>query len=164
MNSADIIGYIAIIIGLTAYYFKNKSTLLIITIISMLIMLIHLWMINEQTAFYLTIVGIVRTLFYLKTEENKKVLLLFIAIVIITGLITWESYYTILSIFGMLFGTYALWKKDTKSVRIFLVASGICWLPYALIINSIPIFISTLLSLISLFFAILILDKKTKNA
>ena len=52
------------------------------------------------------------------------------AAMIITGILTWQNYWSILPIVGSLLSTLALWMKKAKYIRIISLFVGPCWLIY----------------------------------
>ena len=82
-------------------------------------------------------ISFIRTLIF--SQNGKKWasspiwLYVFIFLMIVTGILTWQNAWDLLPIAGSILSTVALWMKKEKNIRLISLTVGPCWLIYNLV-------------------------------
>ena len=117
----QIIGVIAMAIFFISYQFKNQKTLLIIQCIGIITMCTHYLLINATSGLVLNIICLIRNICY--ANRDKKIFsgvwvpIFFAVTVGIVGILSWESYYSLFIITGLIINTLFLSGTDTQKLR-----------------------------------------------
>ena len=159
-------------LGMLAIFYsfqKNKNRQILgILIIGMSFFSIHFIMLGSYTGAALNILSVVRNGILLfrprKWAQSKCWLYIFFAVYIAAGIITWESMISLVPMAGMIFGTLAVFAKETKNIRRFSLVCSVGWLIYNIYNLSIPGIITEISVEISIIIAMFKYDfKKLKS-
>ena len=138
---AQIFGLLALICMSLGYQQKKKKGFLFLQIFSNLFYGIQYLFLNAYSALATCIISLIRTIIFYKNEVNKKenhysILLILFLIIIIVGIISYQTWYSVIPIFIALLFTYGVWqKKLSTSYKIGVVVS-ILWIIYNLIVKA----------------------------
>ncbi len=152
------VGIIAIIIGILTYQIKSRRGIMVANIASTVCFALHYMMIGAYVGMALNIVATFRNIVFYNTKMSKKKSTFFTAffsvIVCVTGLITWEAWYSALQIVSSVLRNYILSLSKPNSIRkgIMIVLPmtliyNVCVFSLGGIINDSLSFISTGISL-----------------
>ena len=152
-------GFIALGFYVYSIQFSDKKKLLILLGIANVFYSLQYLMLNAYTALYVCIIAIVRSLIFLKYEQqNKKMdLLPLIALLIPISLGAFLGYSNILSLLPIVstsLYTISLWKGNLKRFRIVCIITSTMWLAYNIVIFAFAGIISNVIELIGGFKAI----------
>lgn len=119
----QIIGVILIIICAISFFFKKKEHFLICLIAYNLLVLLLYLLQQQVTESIITILGIVREfIFFTYEKRNKKpqlaVLITIEAVFLISGIVTFSNWYSLLIVLSSLLSTYAQWQSNMLVLRI----------------------------------------------
>ncbi len=155
----QVLGFVPLVTGPLAYQMKTPSRLLAIQILTALSFSTHYFLIGATTAAALNIIGAVKCVcYYFRNRRGSKSQLFpifFTVLVFVTGVLTWNGWYSIFIMSGLLLYSVSLSLSDTQTIRkLTLIKSPLC-LVYNIFVSSgggIAFEIVTLLSvLIGLF-------------
>lgn len=97
----------------------------------------QLFLLGAITGGCMDFISFIRTLIF--SNNNKKWassplwLVGFCLLMVVTGIITWSSWWDVLPILGSILSTIALWMKSERKIRLISLSVGPCWLIYNLI-------------------------------
>lgn len=130
------------------YYVKDRKKVLIISFLSLIANAIAYVLLNAYTGLAMCIVALVRNIYFLIDEKKfgksdkitKKdvivLIIIYIAIVIST-MLTYEGFLSLLSVFATMLYTYSVWQKKTSVYKLCGIPVGILWVLYNLYVKSV---------------------------
>ncbi|PCI25657.1 hypothetical protein COB57_00345 [Candidatus Peregrinibacteria bacterium] len=141
------IGGLALLLTIISFQQKNRNSIIKIQIFSSILYSLHFFLLNALSGSIMNFIGIFRGyVFHKKTEKkwakNPLWLYVFMTIIIIATVITWQSPISLLPMTASLIGTYAYWQTDAKKVRWMSLCSSPLWMIYNIAVLSIPGIIS----------------------
>ncbi len=115
------IGIIAIIVGIVTYQIKSRRGIMIANIATTVCFALHYMMIGAYVGMALNIVATVRNIVFYNSDMSKKKSMLytviFSVIVCVTGIFTWEAWYSALQIVSSVIRNYILSLSKPNSIR-----------------------------------------------
>ena len=148
----QIIGFGGIACMCLSYQFKKSRTLFMIQLIASLLFSIHFLLLGAYTGMILNGIEILREYLLLQDDKpwaNRKwVIWGMAAVMALAGILTWEGWYSIFSVIGSTAGTFFLWTRDPKKLRLgslFVVSPG--WMTYNICVLSIAGIVTEALSM-----------------
>lgn len=161
----QIIGFIAMFLCVMSYQAKSAHAIRLIQIVMSFFWVIHFILLGKYTGAVINGVGLVRTIIFFfrgkKWADNIFWLYFFIAAFIVTGIITWESWLSLLCVVAMIFGTLSLYMTDPKLVRIFALGCCPLWLIYDAFAHSYAGVLNEAVTIVSIIVALIRYKKKT---
>lgn len=160
MILAQIIGLIAFVLFISSVWQKNKEKLLVFQLLANFLYGIQYILLLAPTAGYMNMISVVRSyIYFLYEKKNKKpsilVLLLFIGLIITVGILTFDSYLTIIPISITIIYAVSTWQNNIKIVRYCFLICAVIWMfynisvgAYTAVIGNIFEFASGLISII----------------
>lgn len=132
----------------STYYLKNRKTVLIINVLSMIAQAISFICLKAYTGLAMDVVAIIRNIVFVidekkngKREQNtKKDIIILIALYIITILLsifTYSGLPSLFSVFGTFLYTYSVWQKNTNTYKLLGIPTSMSWIAYNIYIKSI---------------------------
>lgn len=139
---SQIIVIVATIFIAFTYFIKNRKKILILFILYSIFYGIHYLLLNATTGFLMNLVSIIRNIIFYKQEINNKqnskiFLVVLFSIIILFTLCSYKDYYSLISMSASLISTYSIWQKNPIIYRILAVIVSICFIIYAIHINSV---------------------------
>lgn len=133
---------------------NKKSRILELQILASVFYAFHYGFLDAMSAVGVTLVSIIRLLtIYLIEKKGKEVplyvLLIFLGMLVIVGIFTYEGIISMLPIFITMIYTYVTWQKNTKVIRIGFFCAGWMWIIYNFTIGSYILMIGNILEVIS---------------
>ena len=117
----QVVGVIAFIVMFGAYQADTSKKLLFVQTAAIVCFCIHYLLIGAYTAFALNVVGVFRNIvFYHKDKKFfsfKALPYVFATIMIALGILTWESWYSILFIAGLSVNTVCMSLPTAQGIR-----------------------------------------------
>lgn len=89
-------------------------------------------------------------------------LYLFLVLFWISGILTWQSWYSFLAIIGMTASTIVFWMKNTTKIRFLSLISPPVWFTHNLFVNSYSGMLGEIFIFTSTIIGILRFDKKNR--
>ena len=138
---AQIFGAIALVLTAISVHFKRKEEIIICSILANISVSIQFFLLRAITGGIISIINTIRGIvFYIYKKKDKKapifILILFEVIAVISGIISWQDYWSIIPIFNTTFYTYSLWQDNIKVIRIATALVGFTWAIYDLIVKA----------------------------
>jgi len=130
-----------LILGIT-YFLKDKVKIMVLCLFYCLFYGIHYLLLGAFTGTMMNMVSFIRNFwFFQNSKKNKKnsklVLIILFAISIISCIFTYKDIFSIVSLIASILSTYSVWQDNVKLYKILAIPVSICFLIYAIHINSI---------------------------
>lgn len=131
----------------STYYVKNRKKILIISFMSLLANAIAYILLNAWTGVAMCLVALIRNIVFLIDEHKNKqankitkkdiiILIILYIISIISAILTFDGYLSLLSVFATMLYTYSVWQKNPKTYKLLGIPVGILWILYNLYVKS----------------------------
>lgn len=147
------------------YFEKNRKNILILFIFYSVLYGIHYLLLSALTGFFMNMVSIGRNIIFYRHEKKKQensiyfLIILFI-IIILFGVFSYNDMFSIISMSASLISTYSVWQRNIKVYRILAIIVSICFIIYAIHINSLFAIITEVILLMAEFIGVLLLVLK----
>ena len=147
------------------YFEKNRKNILILFISYSVLYGIHYLLLSALTGFFMNMVSIGRNIIFYRHEKKKQensiyfLIILFI-IIILFGVFSYNDMFSIISMSASLISTYSVWQRNIKVYRILAIIVSICFIIYAIHINSLFAIITEVILLMAEFIGVLLLVLK----
>ncbi len=171
---AQLVGFAALIFLLRSFSINKRKKILFFMVISQLIFAIHYFLLSAYTGAALSLISSLRAYIFghkkkLRIEGKVYVPFTFILIILLSGIITWQGYESLLIVIALIIEVVALWSNKERKIRFLLLLTAPFWFLYNYLVNSYPGMITSSIIFTSLFIAILKFDvlpylKKLKNS
>ncbi|MBQ7779135.1 MAG: YgjV family protein [Clostridia bacterium] len=149
----QVIGIVAIIIGIVTYQIKSRRGIMIANIASTVCFALHYMLIGAYVGMALNMVATVRNIVFYNSDMSKKkstvFSVFFSVIVCVAGLITWEAWYSALQIVSSVLRNFILSLSKPNSIRKGIMIVLPMTLVYNIIVFSIGGIISDSCSIVS---------------
>ena len=150
---SQIIGLLAIICWTMSIQQKNKEKILIYQMIANTLYTIQYSLLGAFSAVAMNITSAIRSIvFYSDEKENnqsKTSCAIFIVIIIILGIITYETPISTIPILITIAYTYSVWQTNLKITRIIFIIAAIIWIYYNLKVGAYISIVGNILEIIS---------------
>ena len=138
---AQICGFIALILTVASVHFKTKERIVLCSVIANIVVAIQFFLLNAITGGVVSIINTIRGLvyYYYKKKDMKPsltILFIFEIVAIFSGIISWQSIWSIIPITATVIYTYALWQDNVTVIRIATGLVGFEWAIYDLIVKA----------------------------
>lgn len=100
----------------------------------------------------MNLVGAVRVYVFYRLGATHRpiwVLGLIVALVVLAGIATWQTWTSILPIFGIIVAVFAFWQLNEQRLRVLLLVAAPLWIAYNVLHGSYPGIINELLLIVS---------------
>ena len=151
---AQIFGILALIIMFLGYQKKSKKEFLSMQIFMNICFGFQYFLLNAFSALASNIISIIKsTIFYKYEKEEKNIPLLFLIIfeiiIIISGIFTYNGFYSIIPLFIAILYTYGTWQKELQNTYKIGVFVSILWIYYNFIVGAYVAVIGSIIELIA---------------
>ena len=138
---AQVCGAIALILTVICVQFKTKEKILIFQIIANIVVALQYFLLNAITGGVVAIINTIRCIifFYYKKKDKKPSIIflsIFIAVAIVSGIITWQNNFSIIPIIAAIVFTYGLWQDNVKITKICTAITSGNWIIYNLVVKA----------------------------
>ena len=135
------LGIIAVILGFFSYQMKTAAKLLMFEIIVAFVFSAHYLLIGAPTAMALNILSAVQCIFYYVRNKRKSksmvIPIIFTVLVVATGILTWEGWYSIFIVLGLAVYSLAIAMPDAQMIRIAMFIKNPLCLAYNALVFSV---------------------------
>lgn len=136
------------------YFFKDKVRILVFCIIYNIFYGIHYLLLSASTGFMMNLVSLIRNVIFFsnskKEKQNSVVYLIILSVIsMIFCIITYKDAYSIVSMIASILSIYSVWQDNTLIYKILALPVSICFLVYAIHINSLFAIITEIVLLIT---------------
>ena len=164
---AEVIGIIGIICSIISFQCEQRKRVMLFQVMASFMFTTQLFLVGAVKGACMDLINFVRSLFFSIDRDwakSKWWLVLFMAILICAGIVTWKDAYSILPIIGSLLSTVALWMKTKKNIRLISLFSGPCWLVYNVVNGAYSAAVNELIAMTSIVIGMLRYDVRKKDA
>ncbi|PID29598.1 hypothetical protein CR983_03765 [Candidatus Saccharibacteria bacterium] len=137
----QVIGVVAILTAAASVQFRHRKQILWMQILANMIWATHFLLLGAVTAAGLNIAGIARNYVFFRVHSRKRsrlALWIFIGVIWLAGLATWQGPVSLFVIAGATLITLALWQHNEQKIRLLLLAQAPLWLIYSVLNGSYP--------------------------
>ena len=165
---SQILVILATIFISVTYFEKNRKNILILFIFYSVLYGIHYLLLSALTGFFMNMVSIGRNIIFYRHEKKKQensiyfLIILFI-IIILFGIFSYKDMFSIISMSASLISTYSIWQRNIKVYRVLAIIVSICFIIYAIHINSLFAIITEVILLMAEFIGVLLLVLKREK-
>ena len=164
---AQIFGIFAILFWTIGIQYKKKEDILAFQIYASLCYAVQFFLLGGYTAMLIDLIAIVRLVtFYYEGKKygeiDKKWLYIFIGMVLISGIFTYDGLISLLPVIIGVFYTVSTWTKNTKYLRIFYIVCAVLWAGYNIKYFALAAVIGNIMEIISGTISMFRFDKKKK--
>ena len=114
-------GIIAIALGFISYQMKTQGQVLVFQLLTCAVFFVHYGLIGATTAMAMNGISIIRCAAYYirnkKGSENLFVPIFFTALVCLSGILTWEAWYSVFAFVGIGTNAYCMSLSNAQTVR-----------------------------------------------
>ncbi len=132
---AQVLALFAILFWVISILLKNKKNILLMQVIANGIYGIEYLLLGAFSAASMNFLSFLRLLVYyfytlLNIKISKWILFVFIALVLLFGIITYDGLISLLPIIITVLYTYAFWQNNLNVARIIYIVAAIIWIYY----------------------------------
>lgn len=149
--SAQIIGFIGLALVITTWQVNKRKHILRMQMLSGLVWTLHFGMLGVYTGASMNFIVAIRNYLFHKYEKDRRIYWGSIIVMIAAAVLTWKNWTSILPTIAMILGTYGMWQKDPRRIRIIALLCPPFWFVYNVLNGSYPGMIADTFS----FFAVL---------
>lgn len=136
----QLLGLIAVVMGFLSFQCKKPAGIIGFQLAAALIFAVHYTMIAAPTAIALNLLAAANCIFcYFRDKRGSKSLIgsyVLMALVVVISLLTWEGWYSITIMVGLVFNTMSLALDHPQKIRrMMLVKAPLCFI-YNLMVGS----------------------------
>ena len=166
---AQVIGFIALAILIIVFQKNNRKTMLRLMMVAAFLFSVHFFMLGAMTGAAMNLLNVFRSYIFANREDKSWAkhdwwLYVFLLLVVVLGIFSWDGYYSALALFALAVQTFAFWSKNTNVIRLISLIVPPCWFTYNLIVGSIPGMVTEVMILTSLLVGIYRFDIKKQPA
>lgn len=156
------IGAVGMILAFISFQKNNNKQILLFQTIAAVAFTLHFWLLGAFTGAAMNVLGASRNIVFYNREKrwanNRFWMYFFIALYIISGILTWENIFSLLPTLAMSLATVGLWIQNPKITRYVVLPTSPCWLIYNVVNKSISGVLTETFVMVSLFIAIIRFD------
>ncbi len=163
----QILGGIAIALGFLSYQMKTQKRLLMMQSATSLVFCLHYLLIGATSGMAMNIICIFRNLayFYRNQKQSKSlwIPILFAMVLGCVGAISWDGWYTIFLLLGLVINTLCLSFSDPQNVRLSILVTSPMVIVYNVLVLSIGGIVYESVAIISALIGLLRQHKYSKG-
>lgn len=141
MIVGQIMGFAAVVLGFVSFQMRTQKQLLVVQTATTIAFCIHYYLIGATSGLMLNLLGIVRNLAYYHKDKpffsGKKCPVFFAVVMGIVGLLSWQGYYSIFVVMGLVINTVCLSFTNPQNIRKSILVSSPLVLAYDAFVLSI---------------------------
>lgn len=137
----QVLGIVAIALGFLTYQIRTQRGVILTQIAVTACFVLHFWLIGAVTGMALNSVALLRNLAYYWREKrgsHSQVLpIAFTVVMAVVGLFTWEAWYSVFMLGGLVINSYCMSFHDPQKLRVSILVSCPLALTYDVFVLSI---------------------------
>ena len=162
---AQSLGFLALLLVVLLYQYNERTRMQYFKMAAGFLFAAHFALLGAWTGSLMNFSIVLRSYIFKKRTENAWAdhhgwLFLFLGILIMASLFTWEGYRSLLPLLGTGTVTVGFWMKNTKHIRLLTAIASPCWLIYGFLVHSYAGIATEILSLASVGVGIYRFDRK----
>ena len=134
------LGIVAVLFGFVSFQMRSPGKILLLQIITAFVFSAHYLLIGAMTAMALNLIAAVKCVsYYVRDRRGGKGLFLpifFTLLVAVTSIMTWEGWYSVLIMLGLMVNSIGLALSDAKKIKIAVYIKSPLCLAYNIIVMS----------------------------
>ena len=135
------LGILAIALGFLTYQVRTQRAVIVAQMAVAFCFVLHFLLIGAVTGMALNVVALIRNLAYFWREKQGKrgqiLPIAFTVVMAIVGLLTWEAWYSVFMLAGLVINSYCMSFYDPQKVRASILVSSPMALLYDILVLSI---------------------------
>lgn len=135
------LGIVVIVLGFLTYQLRTREQVLVAHIATALCFSLHYLMIGAFSGMALNMVALIRNIVYYFLGKNgpikKRWAILFVVIISAAGLLSWQGWYSILMVLGLIINTYFMSSSNPQNIRKSILVSSPLVLSYDVLVLSV---------------------------
>lgn len=124
----QMMGLVAVILGFVSFQMRTQKQLLVVQTATTIAFCIHYYLIGATSGLMLNLLGIARNLAYYHKDKplfsGKKCPVFFTIVMGVVGLISWQDYYSVFVVLGLVINTYCLSFANPQHIRCSILISS----------------------------------------
>ena len=157
----QLIGFLAFCILVLSFYKKDTVTILTYQITSNFCYAVHYFLLGGITGSFINLTSIIRNITFIKSNNTKLILPIFIFIYLIIGILFYENIYSLIPIIANSIYMIFMSFKTKKHLLIGEIIGASLWFTYSIFVLSYSGMITEAILIISTTIQLLKLNKKT---
>ena len=141
MVVGQMMGFVAVVLGFVSFQMRTQKQLLVVQTATTIAFCIHYYLIGATSGLMLNLLGIVRNLVYYHKDKplfsGKKCPIFFAVVMGIVGMLSWQGYYSIFVVMGLVINTVCLSFTNPQNIRKSILVSSPLVLAYDAFVLSI---------------------------
>lgn len=141
MMIGQAMGLVAVVLGFMSFQMRTQKKLLVLQTATTIAFCIHYYLIGATSGLMLNLLGIIRNLAYYHKDKpifsGKKCPIFFAVLMGLVGLLSWQGYYSIFVVLGLVINTYCLSFANPQYIRTSILVSSPLVLTYDAFVMSI---------------------------
>ncbi len=146
---AQIIGSLAVSIWVLSIQNKERKNILKFQAVANFLYIIEYALLGAYSAASMNFISTLRCIIFKEKEENSKWLIIFIILILLLGLLTYEKPISLIPVIITIFYTISSSKSNVKWNRIAVLASAFIWLYYNYKVGAYIVILGNILEIIS---------------
>lgn len=162
------VGAIALIFVIFAWNARTRKNILYLQSVNIALFIFQYLLLGAYIGAVIQVIIFTRNLVFAKRGEKKWAdnplwPFLFMALSIISLIIFWQGWISLLPVIGVIVGTYGISKSQPKTMRRYILSTSLVWIPYDLLIHSYSGFANDIISYIAVLIGMYRLDREKKS-
>lgn len=128
MIIGQLMGFVAVALGFVSFQMRTQKQLLIVQIFTTVTFCIHYALIGAYSGLTMNLLGIVRNIAYYNKEKKlfsgKKCPVFFGLLMACVGILSWQGYYSIFILLGLVINTVCLSSSNPQNIRKSILVSS----------------------------------------
>lgn len=157
--AGQLVGFIPLILSFVTFSLSKRGHILISKTFSDLTSVVHFFLLGEVVGGAVCLVNTGRgIIFYNKGKKWASgiyIPIIFCALTLLTTLLQWKGWYTLLPAVGSVLAVIGFWCNRPRLVKLFNLPAVTLWLIYSIIITSISATIINIVSIITILVSML---------
>lgn len=150
---------ISILILGTTYFVKSKEKILGLCLIYNIFYGVHYLLLGAVTGTCMNLVSFIRNLWFYRNSKkgiknNEAVLYTLFIISSVSCIFTYDDVFSLISLTASLLSTYSIWQDNVKIYKFIAIPVSICFIIYAIHLNSVVAIVTEVFLLITEIIAI----------
>lgn len=163
----QIIGLLAFACGIACFQSNDRKQILIWQLSGCVLWTAHFLILGAFSGAVLNAIAGLRAVVYInrgkRWADSIVWLFVFIGVAVVSTLLTWEGWFSLLPMTGIVVGTVAMRMKEPRMMRLLSLPSSPLWMVYEFITGSYAGLIGETFGMISIIVGMLRFDRKKKE-
>lgn len=164
VQAVGLLGSVVVIAGMQK---NDRRVILLCQLAGCICWVFHYGMLGATTAVYTNFISFGRSLVFVNNDKpwarSRLWLWLFIALLLLNSVLTWDGWVSILPAISMTLTSLALWTHNTRTTRLLMLINSPFWLVYDLCCRSYTCAVVEVIAFISFIIAIRRFDFPKKD-